>query len=70
LSCVIYENVDVIFIEIYHIHLSILKVIFFKSNPFRFKETFYSIKNKNGAIGRGTQSCTDGAMGNVDESYF
>ena len=46
-------------ISIYHVYwnllysLIILKVIFLKSNPFRFKET-----NNNGAIGKGMQPGT------------
>jgi hypothetical protein len=40
--CVIYKNVDIVFIEIYRIYpLSILKVNFLKS-----KETFISFNNK------------------------
>ena len=47
---VIYENVNIVFIGIYNKHLlyplSILKVIFVKSNSFRFKETLISFNNK------------------------
>ena len=38
LPCVINDNVDIVFIEIY----CILKVIFLKNNPFCCKETFIS----------------------------
>jgi hypothetical protein len=43
-----------------------LKLVFLKSNPFRFKET---ITNKNGATGRGKQIMHD-ATGIVDGSSF
>jgi hypothetical protein len=50
LTCVIYENVDIVFIGICNKHvsypLSILNVIFLKSNSFRFKETLISFNNK------------------------
>ena len=56
---VIYENIDIVFIEIYRIQLSMLKVIFLKYIPFRLKKlSFLSITNKNGDIGKGTQSGT------------
>jgi hypothetical protein len=38
----IYENVYIVFIEILCYSLSILKVTFLKSNPFRLKETLIS----------------------------
>jgi hypothetical protein len=66
----IYENVDIVFIEIYWYSLSILEVTFLKINPFRFKETLTSFniklkchQEKGGAI----RHC---ATGNVDRSYF
>ena len=55
--CVIYENVDIVFIEIYCIGLSILKVIFLKSNP----ETLIS------PLKRGCNPTM--AMGNVDRTF-
>ena len=55
LSHVIYENVDIVFIGIYNKQLlyplSILNVIFLKSNSFRLKESLIrSITNNNGFI--------------------
>ena len=62
--CVIYKNVDIMFIEIYRIYpLSILKVIFLKS-----KETFISFNNKQQRHWKGDAIglC---AIGNVDRTY-
>ena len=42
----IYENVYIVFIEILCYSLSILKVTFLKSNPFRLKETLISFNIK------------------------
>ena len=65
--CVIYKNVDIVFIEIYRIYpLSILKVIFLTS-----KETFISFNKKTMApLERGcNQTLSVCAMGNVDRTF-
>jgi hypothetical protein len=52
------------------IKLSILKVTFLKSNPFRFKETLISFNSKlrwRREKGDASRHCV---MGNVDQRYF
>jgi hypothetical protein len=68
---VIYENVDIMFIEIYRIHLSFLKVIFLKSNPFWFKEIVILVNNKQKWRHQKGYAIKHYAMRNVDHrSHF
>ena len=48
MPCVIYENVDIVFIEIYRIHYWLEGDFHKKNKPkwFRFKETVFLVNNK------------------------
>jgi hypothetical protein len=56
---VIYENVNIVFIELYRIHKVFWKWFSYKVIHFGLKNlSYYSITNKIGSIGKGGLSCT------------
>jgi hypothetical protein len=59
----------IIALEVCIVHYVLWFVIFLKSNPFLFRETFYSFNNKqNGAVSKG--DIIMHGMGNVHRSNF